>query len=132
VVGALELPFGRMVPRGGSAGSRVYKIAEIAAELGVSIPTLRSWERRYRVVTPVRTGGGHRRYSEEDVGLRARWRVAVARQLIEVDHAISLGMGYYEPTDLEVMKARPKQWSRKPKAGASPRSLMSSAPRFRA
>ena len=44
----------------------MYTIAEIAAELGVSVPTVRSWERRYELVMPTRTTGGHRRYSETD------------------------------------------------------------------
>jgi len=35
--------------------------------LGVSVPTLRSWERRYGWPVPLRTTGGHRRYSSEQV-----------------------------------------------------------------
>jgi DNA-binding transcriptional MerR regulator len=42
-------------------------IGEVARRTGVSVPTLRAWERRYGLLLPVRTAGGHRRYSDEDV-----------------------------------------------------------------
>jgi DNA-binding transcriptional MerR regulator len=42
-------------------------IGEVARRTGMSVPTLRAWERRYGLLVPVRTAGGHRRYSEEDV-----------------------------------------------------------------
>ena len=44
-----------------------YTISEVAETLNVSVPTLRSWERRYGVICPARTAGSHRRYSDEDV-----------------------------------------------------------------
>jgi DNA-binding transcriptional MerR regulator len=42
-------------------------IGEVARRTGVTVPTLRAWERRYGLLLPVRTAGGHRRYSDEDV-----------------------------------------------------------------
>jgi DNA-binding transcriptional MerR regulator len=42
-------------------------IGEVARRTGVTVPTLRAWERRYGLLVPVRTVGGHRRYREEDV-----------------------------------------------------------------
>jgi DNA-binding transcriptional MerR regulator len=42
-------------------------IGEVARRAGVTVPTLRAWERRYGLLVPVRTAGGHRRYREEDV-----------------------------------------------------------------
>ena len=42
-------------------------IGEVARRTGVTVPTLRAWERRYGVLVPVRTAGGHRRYREEDM-----------------------------------------------------------------
>jgi DNA-binding transcriptional MerR regulator len=42
-------------------------IGEVARRTGVAIATLRAWERRYGLLLPVRTAGGHRRYSHEDV-----------------------------------------------------------------
>jgi len=42
-------------------------IGEVSRRTGVTVPTLRAWERRYGLLLPVRTAGGHRRYSDEDV-----------------------------------------------------------------
>jgi MerR family transcriptional regulator, light-induced transcriptional regulator len=46
----------------------VLRIGEVARRTGVAVPTLRAWERRYQLLEPARTGGGHRLYSELDVG----------------------------------------------------------------
>jgi DNA-binding transcriptional MerR regulator len=43
-------------------------IGEVAHRTGVAVPTLRAWEHRYGLLRPLRTPGGHRRYSDEDVG----------------------------------------------------------------
>jgi DNA-binding transcriptional MerR regulator len=42
-------------------------IGEVSRQTGVTVPTLRAWERRYGLLVPVRTAGGHRRYSDDDV-----------------------------------------------------------------
>src|SRR5918993_350259 len=42
-------------------------IGEVSRRTGVTVPTLRAWERRYGLLVPVRTAGGHRRYSDDDV-----------------------------------------------------------------
>jgi excisionase family DNA binding protein len=52
-------------------------IREAAELLGVPAPTIRSWERRYRLLGP-RTSGGHRRYGEPDLRLIARLRDEIA------------------------------------------------------
>jgi DNA-binding transcriptional MerR regulator len=65
-------------------------IGEVARRTGMTVPTLRAWERRYGLLIPVRTAGGHRRYREEDVRrtlavlelVRQGWAVgAAARQV---------------------------------------------------
>jgi MerR family transcriptional regulator, light-induced transcriptional regulator len=56
----------------------VLRIGEISRRTGVAVPTLRAWERRYGVLDPERTEGGHRLYSERDVE-----RVAAMRQLLD-------------------------------------------------
>jgi DNA-binding transcriptional MerR regulator len=49
--------------------TNVFSIAEAAAEAGVSIDTLRYYERAGLLLVPVdRAESGHRRYSERDVG----------------------------------------------------------------
>lgn len=47
-------------------GSRV-PIAWVSALLGIPIPTIRSWERRYGFPVPSRTQGQHRRYSTDEI-----------------------------------------------------------------
>jgi DNA-binding transcriptional MerR regulator len=50
----------------------LYNIGVVARMTGVSMATLRAWERRYSFPESERTAGGHRLYSERDV-LRLRW-----------------------------------------------------------
>ena len=50
----------------------LYNIGVVARMTGVSMATLRAWERRYDFPDTNRTAGGHRLYSERDV-LRLRW-----------------------------------------------------------
>jgi MerR family transcriptional regulator, light-induced transcriptional regulator len=45
----------------------VLRIGEVARRTGVTVPTLRAWERRYGLLDPARTDGGHRLYSDDDV-----------------------------------------------------------------
>ncbi len=45
------------------AERRPMTIAQVSALLGIPVPTIRSWERRYGFPTPSRTRGRHRRYT---------------------------------------------------------------------
>jgi MerR family transcriptional regulator, light-induced transcriptional regulator len=48
-------------------GRAVLRIGEVSRRTGVAVPTLRAWERRYGLLEPARTEGGHRLYSQADV-----------------------------------------------------------------
>lgn len=50
-------------------------IAALSRRTGVAPDTLRKWEQRYGILSPSRTAGGQRRYSELDVA-RVEWLVA--------------------------------------------------------
>ena len=50
----------------------LYNIGVVSRMTGVSMATLRAWERRYNFPNSERTSGGHRLYSENDV-LQLRW-----------------------------------------------------------
>jgi DNA-binding transcriptional MerR regulator len=87
-------------------------IGEVARGTGVTVPTLRAWERRYGLLVPVRTAGGHRRYREEDVRrvlavlelVRQGWAVgAAARQVAGRSSAASVA----RPVD----ELRDRLWS---------------------
>lgn len=63
---------------------RGYRIKTVARLTGLSEAVLRTWERRYQVVSPERTAGGYRTYQEADVE-----RLRRLRDLVEGGHAIS-------------------------------------------
>lgn len=46
---------------------KLYPIREVSLITGVNSITLRAWERRYGLVEPVRTEGGHRLYTPENI-----------------------------------------------------------------
>jgi len=64
-------------------------IAAVARRTGVGEHTLRKWEQRYGVLRPVRTDGGQRRYSEEDVG-RVEWLAARLREGYRIGEAAAM------------------------------------------
>src|SRR5690349_4605735 len=82
----------------------LLNIAALSRRTGVAADTLRKWELRYGVLRPIRTSGGQRRYSEQDVQrvewLRDRisegWRIGEAARVIEEATALALD----EPTEL--------------------------------
>jgi DNA-binding transcriptional MerR regulator len=57
---------------------RTYSLGLVSRLTGLSPHVLRAWERRYEVVTPLRTAGGTRRYREADVARLRLLRAAVA------------------------------------------------------
>ncbi len=60
-----------------------YRIGTVARLTGISPDTLRIWERRYRVVQPVRSPGGDREYSARDVE-----RLQLVKRLVDSGDAI--------------------------------------------
>jgi MerR family transcriptional regulator, light-induced transcriptional regulator len=60
-----------------------YPIGAVARKTGLSVHTLRAWERRYEVVKPQRSGGGTRLYSNADIS-----RLRLLRRATEAGHPI--------------------------------------------
>jgi DNA-binding transcriptional MerR regulator len=58
---------------------RAFTISEVSALLGVPIPTIRSWERRYGFAAPPRTPGKHRRYTPVELEQLRELRDAITR-----------------------------------------------------
>jgi DNA-binding transcriptional MerR regulator len=56
-----------------------YSIKAVAEATGLTVETLRAWERRYRVIQPSRGAGGHRLYTAHDVSRLRRLRETTAR-----------------------------------------------------
>ncbi len=61
-----------------------HRIGAVSALSGVPVSTLRVWEARYSAFQPLKTGGRHRLYTDDDV-----LRATLMRQLTELGHAIS-------------------------------------------
>lgn len=62
----------------------MYSIKAVSQATGLSIETLRAWERRYQVVEPRRDGNGRRAYEPDDV-----IRLRKLREATEQGHPIS-------------------------------------------
>lgn len=79
------------------------KIGEVASATGVNAATLRAWERRYGLLRPRRTQGGHRDYDALDV---ARVRAVVA--LVDAGSRVSEAVRRVstEPTDTSMVAER--------------------------
>lgn len=60
-----------------------YQIGTVARVTGLSTHTLRVWERRYGLVTPARTPGGSRVYSDADVT-----KLRLLKRLTDEGHSI--------------------------------------------
>jgi len=56
-------------------------IRAVSELLGLPAPTIRSWERRYRLRATARSAGGHRRYGAGEVDVLRRIRDGIARGL---------------------------------------------------
>jgi DNA-binding transcriptional MerR regulator/methylmalonyl-CoA mutase cobalamin-binding subunit len=57
----------------------MYSIKAVAQATGLTVETLRAWERRYGIVVPARDSGGRRVYRAEDVLRLRRLREATER-----------------------------------------------------
>lgn len=61
-----------------------YKIGAVSRLTGLSQDVVRVWERRYQAITPQRSEGGSRLYSDAEIA-----RLRKLRQAVEMGHAIS-------------------------------------------
>jgi DNA-binding transcriptional MerR regulator/methylmalonyl-CoA mutase cobalamin-binding subunit len=64
--------------------SAQYLISTVSKRSGVKSDLVRAWERRYQAVTPTRTAGGHRVYTDQDIA-----RLKLLNQATSNGHSIS-------------------------------------------
>ena len=62
---------------------QTFRIGAVSRLTGVKTDLIRMWERRYNVVTPLRTEGGSRLYTQQDIA-----RLALIKQLVDSGDAI--------------------------------------------
>jgi DNA-binding transcriptional MerR regulator len=70
------------------ASTSGYKIGAVSKLTGISPDTLRIWERRYAAVTPLRSAGGGRLYTTEDIA-----RLKLIRRLVDQGDSIGVVAG---------------------------------------
>ncbi len=66
-----------------------YNLKVVLKETGIAADTLRAWERRYGLPKPQRTAGGHRLYSQHDIGL-IKWLLARQSEGLSISRAVDL------------------------------------------
>lgn len=67
----------------------VYTIKTVVQETGIPPATLRAWERRYGVLSPGRSDGGYRLYSERDIAI-LRWLRNQVDTGVSISRAVAL------------------------------------------
>lgn len=67
----------------------VYTIKTVVHETGIAPATLRAWERRYKCLSPGRSGGGYRLYSERDIAI-LRWLKHQIDAGVSISRAVAL------------------------------------------
>ncbi|MEM7283303.1 MAG: MerR family transcriptional regulator, partial [Pseudomonadota bacterium] len=80
-----------------------YAIGTAAKLIGITPHTLRKWEDRYDAVKPMRTEGGDRRYSVEDIE-----RLAQLKELVDAGHPISSVATLTEEALGKLLNSRPR------------------------
>lgn len=73
----LRQPAGRWTDVADAGTDLTWGVGAVSSRLGVAASTLRTWERRYGIGPSHRTHGGHRRYTERDIG-----RVELVRRMV--------------------------------------------------
>ncbi len=103
-----------------------FPVRLVAHRTGLTPHVLRAWERRYGVVTPVRSEGGQRLYSQLDIE-----RLALLRRLTERGHVIgriaSLPLDALARLDEEMPQAAPPSSPTAQSAGETAREFAAAA-----
>lgn len=79
----MERAVGGDVDRDEAGSEPSYPLGVVVRMTGLSEHVIRAWERRYGAVSPVRTPGGTRRYTEQDVA-----RLQLLRKAVDAGHRI--------------------------------------------
>lgn len=74
---------------------KTYTIKAVSKEINVSESLLRAWERRYGLISPIRSATGRRLYSQDDV-----FHLSLLKKAVDKGHAIG-AIANLENRDLE-------------------------------
>jgi DNA-binding transcriptional MerR regulator len=67
----------------------IYNLKAVIHETGLTPETLRAWERRYGLLKPQRSPGGHRLYSQYDIEM-LQWLVARQAEGLSISRAVEM------------------------------------------
>lgn len=66
----------------------MYSIKKASEMLGIPTVTIRAWENRYGVVSPYRSSGGHRLYSESDLDILRWLKLQIEEKGLKIGEAV--------------------------------------------
>ena len=69
--------------------THIYNLKAVMHEVGLSAATLRAWERRYGLLKPQRSPGGHRLYSRQDIE-QLKWLIERQNEGLSISHAVEM------------------------------------------
>jgi methanogenic corrinoid protein MtbC1 len=92
----------------------MYNIKQAAARAGVTVPVLRAWERRYRIVSPERSASGYRRFDDPSIA-----RIRTMRTLVDEGWAPSAAAAAILAGDVPVRDEGPLSGSTPAGAGGA-------------
>ena len=69
--------------------THIYNLKAVINEVGLSPATLRAWERRYGLLKPKRSPGGHRLYSRKDIEM-LKWLVERQKEGLSISRAVEM------------------------------------------
>jgi DNA-binding transcriptional MerR regulator len=83
-----------------TVSAHIYNLKAVTKEVGLSPATLRAWERRYGVLKPQRSAGGHRLYSRQDIDM-LKWLVEKQKTGLSISSAVEMWKRQQQPyTDI--------------------------------
>lgn len=68
----------------------MYSIKKVSELLNIPVVTIRAWENRYHIISPTRTNGGHRSYSEADIEVLKWLKDEMNNKHIKISEAVGL------------------------------------------
>jgi DNA-binding transcriptional MerR regulator len=86
----------------------IYNLKAVIRETGLSPEILRAWERRYGLVKPQRSPGGHRLYSQYDIDM-LKWLVARQKEGLSISRAVEMWRGLVKDGQDPLQKLRTPQ-----------------------
>ena len=69
--------------------AHIYNLKAVIKEVGLSPARLRAWERRYDLLRPQRSAGGHRLYSRQEIEM-LKWLAERQREGLSISRAMAL------------------------------------------